>query len=201
MIYNTQRKRLPLPEYGRGVQEMVDYAVTIQDRAKRRQCADAIIAIMGDMFPHLRDVPEFKHTLWDHLAAMAQYKLDIDYPYDISPKKETKPVPLHYPMKTIRLRHYGYLLEKLISKLAEMPEGEARDTLTFLTAAQMKRCLYNWNRDATDDQKVAHDLSEYSHGAVTLDLERFKAFLAKLDKNWMVLGTKQGNSKKNKRKN
>ena len=71
-----------MPEYGRGIQEMVDYAVTLTDRDERQRCANTIVTIMGNMFPHLRDVPDFKHKLWDHLAIMADYKLDIDYPSD-----------------------------------------------------------------------------------------------------------------------
>ena len=82
MQYNTQQKRMPLPEYGRSIQNMVDYALTIQDRAERQRCANTIINIMGNMFPHLRDVPDFKHKLWDHLAIMSGFELDIDYPYD-----------------------------------------------------------------------------------------------------------------------
>lgn len=201
MIYNTQRKRLPLPEYGRGVQEMVDHAVTIRDREDRNRCAAAIVAIMGNMYPHLRDVPEFKHTLWDHLAAMSGYELDIDYPYEVTSRRETKLTPLPYPMKRIRLRHYGYLLEKFADKLAQMPEGKEREALTFLVAAQMKRDLFNWNRDIMDDQKVAQDLADYTHGTVTLDVEHFKCFLGGLNKNWMQIGTKQGATKRNRRKN
>ena len=83
MQYNTQQKKMPLPEYGRSIQNMVDYALTIQDRAERQRCANTIINIMGNMFPHLRDVPDFKHKLWDHLAIMSGFELDIDYPYEI----------------------------------------------------------------------------------------------------------------------
>ena len=83
MQYNTQQKRMPLPEYGRSIQNMVDHALTIEDRAERQRCANTIINIMGNMFPHLRDVPDFKHKLWDHLAIMSDFKLDIDYPYEI----------------------------------------------------------------------------------------------------------------------
>ena len=80
MEYNTQQRKLPLPEYGRSVQNMVDYALTIKDREERQRCANTIVNIMGGMFPHLRDVADFKHKLWDHLAIMADFKLDIDYP-------------------------------------------------------------------------------------------------------------------------
>ena len=93
MQYNTQQKRMPLPEYGRSIQNMVDHALTIEDRAERQRCANTIINIMGNMFPHLRDVPDFKHKLWDHLAIMANFQLDIDYPYEIIRKDNlnTKP--------------------------------------------------------------------------------------------------------------
>lgn len=165
-----------MPEYGRGIQEMVEHALTIQDRAERQKCADTIVMIMGNMFPHLRDVPDFKHKLWDHLAIMADYKLDIDYPYEITPKQvvNSKPEPLAYPMKKIRYRHYGHLLETLIRKLSEMPEGEERDELTMLVAGQMKRSLSNWNKDGMDDEKIAMDLNAYTHGAVHLDMGRFQ---------------------------
>ena len=83
MQYNTQQKRMPLPEYGRSIQNMVDHALTIEDRSERQRCANTIINIMGNMFPHLRDIPDFKHKLWDHLAIMADFKLDIDYPYEV----------------------------------------------------------------------------------------------------------------------
>ena len=92
MQYNTQQKRMPLPEYGRSIQNMVDYALTIQDRAERQRCANTIINIMGNMFPHLRDVPDFKHKLWDHLAIMSGFELDIDYPYEIIRKDTSSPV-------------------------------------------------------------------------------------------------------------
>ena len=95
MKYNTEEKKLVMPEYGRNIQNMVDYCITIQDREERKRCADTIINIMGNMFPHLRDVNDFKHILWDHLAIMADFKLDIDYPYEIVKKTFTR-VPRAY---------------------------------------------------------------------------------------------------------
>ena len=100
MQYNTQQKRMPLPEYGRSIQNMVDYALTIQDRAERQRCANTIINIMGNMFPHLRDVPDFKHKLWDHLAIMSGFELDIDYPYEIIRKDNLVTRPDHIPYNT-----------------------------------------------------------------------------------------------------
>lgn len=173
-----------MPEYGRGIQNMVDYALTLPTKAERQMCAQTIVAIMGNMFPHLRDVPDFKHKLWDHLAVMADYKLDIDYPYEITPKAEAeaKVSPLGYPMKRIRYRHYGYLLETLAKKLTEMPAGEERDELALLVAAQMKRSLGNWNKDVMDDEKVAFDLAAYTHGQVELDRERFQSLMLQSEK-------------------
>lgn len=173
MQYNTQRKKLPMPEYGRGIQDMVEYALTIPNKEERQRCANTIVAIMGNMFPHLRDVPDFKHKLWDHLAVMSDFKLDIDYPYEVKTVRDThvRPRPMNYPMKRIRYRHYGYLLETLLRKMREMPEGKERDVLTRMVANQMKRSLYNWNKDAMEDGKVAADIAEYTGGVVKLDVE------------------------------
>ena len=134
MEYNTQQRTLPLPEYGRSVQNMVDHALTIEDRAERQRCANTIINIMGGMFPHLRDVPDFKHKLWDHLAIMADFKLDIDYPYEIVKKEslEVKPDMLPYPHNGIRYRHYGRILENMIKKAVDYPEGEEKKQLISL---------------------------------------------------------------------
>ena len=173
MIYNTQRKKLPMPEYGRGIQEMVDYALTLENREERQRCARTIVSIMGNMFPHLRDVPDFKHKLWDHLAIMADFKLDIDYPYEIVKKEsfEVKPEVLAYPQKRIRYRHYGHILENMVKKAVEYPEGEDRKHLISLIANQMKKCFINWNKDSVEDQKILDDLREYSQGAISLSPE------------------------------
>ena len=162
-----------MPEYGRGIQNMVDYALTLKSRSERQRCAYTIVSIMGNMFPHLRDVPDFKHKLWDHLAVMADYKLDIDYPYEIRPKQDVgrKPEPMAYPMKKIRYRHYGALLEDLIRKLAAMPEGPEREELIMRVAGQMKRSLGEWNKDALNDRKIVDDLARYTDGAVVLEPE------------------------------
>ena len=116
MKYNTEEKKLVMPEYGRNIQNMVDYCITIQDREERKRCADTIINIMGNMFPHLRDVNDFKHILWDHLAIMADFKLDIDYPYEIVKKEDlySRPPRIPYNNSRIRYRHYGKTLEKMI---------------------------------------------------------------------------------------
>ena len=105
MKYNTEEKKLVMPEYGRNIQNMVDYCITIQDREERKRCANTIINIMGNMFPHLRDVNDFKHILWDHLAIMADFKLDIDYPYEIVKKEDLYSRPPRIPYNNSRIRN------------------------------------------------------------------------------------------------
>ena len=178
MKYNTQEKRLPLPEYGRSVQNMIDYAVTIKDRNERQRCANAIITIMGNMFTHLRDVPDFKHKLWDHLAIMSDFKLDIDYPYEIVRKESlsSKPERLTYNLNRIHFRHYGRNLEAIIRKAADMPEGDERDALINLLANNMKKNYYAWNKDNTDEDKIIEDLRLLSDGKIDLKRGDIKFF-------------------------
>ena len=164
---------MELPEYGRSVQNMVDHALTIEDREERQRCANTIVNIMGGMFPHLRDVPDFKHKLWDHLAIMSDFKLDIDYPFEIVKREELemKPGKIVYPDKAIRYRHYGRFLESMIKKLSEMEEGEEKQALLQLLAVQMKKNLNNWNKEGIEDQKIVDDLREYSNGTIDLKVE------------------------------
>ena len=173
MEYNTQRKKMELPEYGRSVQNMVDHALTIEDREERQRCADTIVNIMGGMFPHLRDVPDFKHKLWDHLAIMSDFKLDIDYPFEIVKKEDlvVKPEQLAYPNADFRYRHYGRFLEGMVKKAVEIEDEEERKQLINLLAIQMKKDLNNWNKEGIEDQKIVDDLREYSNGAIDLKVE------------------------------
>ena len=173
MEYNTQRKKMELPEYGRSVQNMVDHALTIENREERQRCANTIINIMGGMFPHLRDVPDFKHKLWDHLAIMADFKLDIDYPFEIVKKEDlvVKPEQLAYPNAGFRYRHYGRFLEAMVKKAVEIENEEEKLQLINLLAIQMKKDLNNWNKEGIEDQKIVDDLREYSNGTIDLKVE------------------------------
>lgn len=167
---------MPLPEYGRSIQSMVDHALTIENRDERQLCAKTIINIMGNLYPHFRDMPEFTHKLWDHLAIMSDFQLDIDYPYELIQKDKlvTKPDKLPYPKKGVRYRHYGCLLEVLVQKACEFPEGDERDNLVALIANHMKKNYILWNKETIDEQKVANDLLEYSKGVLKLDSELTK---------------------------
>jgi hypothetical protein len=170
MNYNTQREKMPMPEYGRAVQEMVEYAVTIPDRAERQHCANTIINIMGSMFPTLRDVPDFQGKLWDHLAFMSDYKLDIDYPCEITRLEKTQQKPEHidYPAGDIRYRHYGHIVPSLIKVAVDMPEGPERSQLVRLLAVQMKKDLMTWNKELVSDERIAADIDYFSHGRIRL---------------------------------
>lgn len=175
MEYNTQQRKLPLPEYGRSVQNMVDYALTIEDREECQRCANTIVNIMGGMFPHLRDVADFKHKLWDHLAIMADFKLDIDYPVDIVKKEslEVKPDRIPYSQNNIRYRHYGRFVQDMIKIAIDYPEGEERNQLLKLIANHMKKDYQNWNKDGVEDQKILDDLCELSGGKIKLSADDF----------------------------
>ena len=187
MKYNTEEKKLVMPEYGRNIQNMVDYCITIQDREERKRCADTIINIMGNMFPHLRDVNDFKHILWDHLAIMADFKLDIDYPYEIVKKED-----LYSRPPRIRYRHYGKTLEKMIQKATEFEPGVEKDQLIKLLATQMKKSFLTWNKESVDDRKIFKDLDELSEGRIILDEE-----VHKLAESRDILARNNTNNKKN----
>ncbi|MBD8997330.1 MAG: DUF4290 domain-containing protein [Prevotella sp.] len=174
--YNTQREKLVLPEYGREVQSMVDYAVALTNRADRQRCANAIVAIMKRMFPQPAETEGYERKLWDHLALMSDFKLDIDYPYDIEEARtiQSKPAPMPYPMKRIPVRHYGSMMFEIFEKLKELPDGHEREELIRLAANQMKRDLVLWGHGSSDDEKVASDLANFTDGKVQLDLDSFK---------------------------
>lgn len=203
MEYNTQRKKMELPEYGRSVQNMVDHALTIEDRVERQRCANTIINIMGGMFPHLRDVPDFKHKLWDHLAIMSDFKLDIDYPFEIVKKEDlvVKPEKLEYPNGALRYRHYGRFLEGMITKAIEVEnEGEKKQLINLL-AIQMKKDLNNWNKEGIEDQKIVDDLREYTNGVIDLKVEDLRLGDSRSNNNYQqrkqnFQQRKQNNQKK-----
>lgn len=174
--YNTQREQLVLPEYGREIQLMIDHAVALPTKAERQRCAESIISIMDRMFPQNHQNADYEHKLWDHLALMSRFQLDIDWPFDISKAAQiaSKPEPLIYPMNKIAVRHYGHLLFEMFEKLKTMPEGPERDELVRVTANQMKRCLIQWSNGSSDNEKVASDLARFTDGKIQLDLSNFK---------------------------
>ncbi len=174
--YNTQREKLILPEYGREIQQMVDHAVSLEDRAERQRCAETIVSIMGRMFPEDKTVEEKDRKFWDHLAIMSGFRLDVDYPFDVTHAAQIakKPAPMEYPMKKIPVRHYGAMLFDVFKRLEQMEPGLERDELVKLTANQMRRNLVQWSHGSSDEEKVASDLARFTHGKIQLDLDTFK---------------------------
>lgn len=196
LAYNTQKKKLILPEYGRNIHRMIDYCLSIEDRAERTRCANAIVNIMGNLFPHLRDIDDFRHKLWDHLAIMSDFRLDIDYPYEVIRKEklDDKPARVPYAGGSIRYRHYGKLLEKMLQKSEEMPEGEERDQLLVYLANHMKKSLASWNKEAVEDEKIYKDLLEYTEHKMPLTIEQLR--LRDLPKENNNIQRKKNNGKK-----
>lgn len=172
----SNRTDLILPEYGRNIQQMVNHALTIEDREERTQCVKTIISIMGNLFPYLRDVNDFKHKLWDHLAIMSDFKLDIDYPYEIFKKENlyTKPERIPYKHSRIKYMHYGRTMEQMIDKAISYPEGEEKNQLMLLIANHMKKCFLTWNKETVSDEKIFKDLHELSEGQLNLSQDIMK---------------------------
>ena len=173
--YNTQREKLIMPEYGREIQKMVEYACELPTKEERLKCAKTIIRQMENKNPQLSENADYEQTLWDHLYLMSHRELDIDWPFDVSAADKilSKPDPMKLPNSNIRLRHYGHLVEELFEQLKTMPEGEERDALVRKTANQMKRDLATWGHGSMDDERVASDLARFTDGIIQLDLDSF----------------------------
>jgi hypothetical protein len=168
MEYNTSLKKLKLPEYGRNIQNMVNHIMTIEDREQRNIAAQSIIDVMGNLYPYLRDIPDFKHKLWDHLAIMTDFELDIDYPY-APPTPEVlagRPNKIPYNKGEIKYKHYGRIVEMMIKRAAEYEEGPEKDSLIQMIADHMKKCYLTWNKETVDDEKVMADFNELSKGKI-----------------------------------
>ena len=168
--YNTQRVPLVIREYGRHVQGMVDYAASVDDREKRTRLVQGIIDLMGQMNPHLRNVDEFKHKLWDHIYIISGGKLDADSPYpkpDLE-KIRSKPKHMGYPNQNIRFKHYGKNVENLIKKAVEMEDEEKKKEFAECIGNYMKLVHRNWNKDNANDEVIKQDIKVLSKGALEL---------------------------------
>jgi hypothetical protein len=168
--YNTQRERLLISEYGRNIQKMVEYAITIQDREERNKAAQVIVNAMGYLNPSVRELIDYKHKLWDHLFIISDFKLDVDSPFP-PPEKElvkAKPRQLKYPGGGIRYKYYGRVMEDMIRKIAEMEEGSRKESITQNLANFMKMSYLTWNKDTVDDSTILSHLEELSKGALKL---------------------------------
>ena len=179
--YNTERERLIIPEYGRHIQKMIAYAKAAEPKEERNRLAKAIISVMGNMQPHLRDVPDFQHKLWDQLFIIADFDLDVDSPFDIPVREalEARPDPLHYHQNFPKYRFYGNHIKTMIDVASSWEEGEKKEGLIIAIANHMKKSFLNWNKDTVEDSLIFEHLFELSNGA--LNLKGKDIVLAKTD--------------------
>lgn len=194
MEYTTLKGKLIMPEYGRNIQQMIDYALNIEDKEERTRCVHSIVQTMGNLFPYLRDVNDFKHKLWDHVAIMSDFKLDIDYPYEIVKRENlnTRPEMIPYKNSKIIYQHYGRTIQDMIEKVADYPDNSTeKEELIRLIANQMKKCFLTWNKEVVDDRKIYDDLRELSKGKLDISEDFFKLVESK-----DVLNNKKNKNKK-----
>tara|TARA_B100001250_G_scaffold162836_1_gene139976 strand:- start:122 stop:757 length:636 start_codon:yes stop_codon:yes gene_type:complete len=167
LVYNTQKKKLIIPEYGRHIHDMIDQAVALKDKQKRNEMAKAIIGVMGNLNPHLRDVPDFQHKLWAQLFIMSDFQLDVESPYD-KPSKEVyekrKPNNLDYPQNYPKYRFYGNNIKQMIDFTVNWDNTELKGKLILTIANHMKKCFLNWNKDSVEDQVILDHLLDLSDG-------------------------------------
>ncbi len=168
--YNTEREHLIIPEYGRHLQKMINYAKEQPTKEERNKVSKAIISVMGNLQPHLRDVPDFQHKLWDQLFIMADFKLDVDSPYPEPSEEELteRPEPLAYPQNYPKYRFYGNNIKTMIDVARTWEDGDLKEALIFTIANHMKKCFLNWNKDTVEDDVIFHHLFELSEGEINL---------------------------------
>lgn len=171
LTYKNQLKALVLPEYGRNIQNMVDHCLTIADRDERTRCARSIVDAMSILFPAQGDQGAYRRKLWDHLAIMSGFELDVDLPFELLSQESLsgEPAPVSHGTHNITRRQYGTLIEQSIAVAADMPEGEDRDRLAFLIADHMKKTLLASYPDGVDDIRIFSDLYDLSGGRIHLD--------------------------------
>ena len=171
--YNTKRKPLIIPEYGRHIHLMIDQVLEIESREERNKLAKAIIDVMGNLNPHLRDVPDFQHKLWDQLHIMSDFKLDVDSPFE-KPQEEVlkaRPKRITYPVSIQKYRFYGNNISEMVNVARNWEEGEMKDALVFTIANHMKKCFLNWNKDTVEDIVILNHLAELSDKTLTVKEE------------------------------
>lgn len=176
MEYNTTRSRMLMPEYGRNVQKMVQYLITIEDRAKRLQQAEIIIELMGTLNPHLKTIEDYKHKLWDHLFQMTEFSLDVDAPYPCPTPESVfaKPAPLPYPQEHISHRHLGRNLEQLLERAMNEENEEKKYGLTQAIGYYMKLAYANWHKEPVHDDMIKNELNVISGGKLKYEPGGFK---------------------------
>ena len=196
MEYSTLQGKIIIPEYGRNVQRMVEYALTLQDREERQRCVEAIMQTMCNLFPYLRDEAQ-RHKMYDHLAIMSDFRLDIDSPYERPVREQLRyqPERLHYAASPVKMRHYGRIVELMIAAAVNETDKVRREDLIVRIANRMKRNYLMWNKDQVDDQVIIDDIQTLSDGRLSCNFEGFAIARAKT-----VLGQTGEQNKKNNQK-
>jgi hypothetical protein len=205
--YNTEREHLIIPEYGRHIQKMINYATSRETKEERNKVAGAIIAVMGNLQPHLRDVPDFQHKLWDQLFIMSDFKLDADSPYEKPQREvlEARPEPLGYPQNYPKYRFYGNNIKTMIDVANTWEEGEMKEALVYTIANHMKKCFLNWNKDTVEDRVIFKHLYELSDGKINLknsteDLTDATSLMKTKRKYTKNTKTKKSNTTRNRKR-
>ncbi len=170
--YNSELTKLIIPEYGRHIQKLVEHCITLEDRAERNKLAQAIIDVMGNQQPHLRDVPDFKHKLWDQLFIISDFKLDVDSPYPVTTQEELKEKPerLPYPKVASKYRYYGYNMQTMIDVAISWEDEDLKAKLTYAIANHMKKCYLIWNKDSVTDAIIKKHLIDLSDNKLDIDV-------------------------------
>ena len=198
--YNSERPTLIIPEYGRHIQKLVNHCISLESKEERNTMAKAIIHVMGNLQPHLRDVPDFKHKLWDQLHIMADFKLDVESPYETPSKEELteKPEKMDYPKSASKYRFYGTNIQTMIDVALTWDDGDMKEALVFTIANHMKKCYLNWNKDTVEDTVIFDHLYELSDGK--LDIRNTEEALTE-SKDLLRKRSSQGQHKNSKHKN
>jgi len=171
--YNSERPGMAIPEYGRHVKKLVDHCIQLEDKDERNKMAKAIIDVMGNLQPHLRDVPDFKHKLWDQLFIIADFNLDVESPYTKPSKEELKEKPekLAYPKSASKYRYYGHNMQTMIDIAISWEQDEKREKLVQTIGNHMKKCYLIWNKDTVSDDTIKKHIEDLSDNKLTLDIE------------------------------
>lgn len=172
LTYNTHLAHLKLPEYGRTVQKMIDHCKTLEDREQRNACAQTIIGVMNELFNENKNDEESMRKLWDHLAIMADFDLDIDWPFEVIKKEDIEPKPqrLSYETTEPAMRQYGRTVFAMIDKACSIPPSHERDTMVWLIANQMKKAVVAWSdTDSVEDERIFKDIASMSDGELIYD--------------------------------
>tara|TARA_B100000683_G_C12472090_1_gene548098 strand:+ start:475 stop:1098 length:624 start_codon:yes stop_codon:yes gene_type:complete len=206
MKYNTEREKLIIPEYGRHVQKMVEHATKIKDSEEKKKCVEAIISYMGQLNPHLRDIPDYKHKLWDHLFIMSKFEIEVDSPFEKpSPEKlAEQPEHIEYPKSDFTFSYYGKYIEKMIKTAVQMKDGDEKSILVGMILNHMKKCYLTWSKSSVDNKTIFKHLDKLSEGKLQahIDFELIddiKATRKNSSKNNKSKWHQQNNKNKKKR--